>query len=400
MNERRLAWYAFALVLSAGTTANAQEFSPRWQLSGRGLLSSPFTLRGDAPDADWDILDFADTHLNTRFDNALFDETIGGFALGVRLTDQDSPLWPVFIYQVEGAVQGEHFVLQAGRTRRPSLGVTMPTLRDEDLLEYVYPLNPYSAGGLEEDVLFTDMLALTIRADFRWHAQIFLESLRNTTRTGSPSDAAALDPNSLGVRVFFDELPSLSRVRFIKHAELGVLAQRADEDFIPELQDDLLWQVTGSFSSNLYPDPIHLIDVRAAAVYQHGVDGEAWAGTTDQWRGRYVSGALALRYLYAPYQLDRFQASVSFAVRQFTDRDSRAISVVPNILYRLGQNVDLLLQYLFTYRTGDLAMLPEAQSQEHRIELAFSYSFSVSLNDTINLPRDLLNADYNYVPVN
>lgn len=66
MNERRLAWYAFALVLSAGTTANAQEFSPRWQLSGRGLLSSPFTLRGDAPDADWDILDFADTHLNRK----------------------------------------------------------------------------------------------------------------------------------------------------------------------------------------------------------------------------------------------------------------------------------------------------------------------------------------------
>lgn len=276
----------------------------------------------------------------------------------------------------------------------------MPTLRDEDLLEYIFPLNPYSVAGLEEDVLFTDLLAVTLRADFRWHAQLFLESLRNTTRTGSPTDPAALDPNSAGVRLFFDELPALARVRFIKHAEVGFLAQRADGDFVPELQDDVMWQAIGSFSANLYPDPVNLLDVRLAGLYQHGVAGEPWMSTTDQWRGRYVSGALALRYLHAPYQLDRFQASVTVAMRQFTDREARAVSVVPNILYRLGQNVDLFLQYIFTYRGGDLASLPESPEQEHRIELAFSYHFSVSLNDTINLPRDLLNADYNYVPVN
>ena len=221
--------------------------------------------------------------------------------------------------QLEAALQTRYFVFQAGRRRRPSVGVTMPTLRDEDLLHFIFPLNPYSEAGLEEDAIFTDMISGTFRLDFRWHAQLFVESLRNTTETGDPSDRADFEPNSGGIRLFYDQLPALHRVSILRHAGVGFFAQRG-ASMIPELDADLMWQVKAETALNLWPDPIHLVDVRATAIYQHGVNQGSIDSMSDNWRARYVSGALAFRYLFAPYQLDRFQAGLSLGYRALVDR--------------------------------------------------------------------------------
>lgn len=381
-------------------TSRAQEVSPRWTLDGRGLLSTPVVLAGDEElGTEWVLADFADSHVRTRFDQALFDDTIGGFALGARLTDRDSPVGPVYLYQVEGTIDAEHAVVRVGRTRRPVLGVSFPTLRDEDLLTFVYPLNAYSAGGLEEDVLFSEVASLTLRADFRWHAQLFIESLRNTTDTGDPSEAADFQPNAAGIRLFYDQLPELARISRIKHAGVALYGQRLG-DRVPGLDGFAIYQLQGSFSTNLYPDPVHLLDLRVIGLYQHGAEDETWAGITDTWRGRYVSGAAALRYLYGSYQLDRLQAAVTGALRRYVDRDAWELRVVPAVMYRLGVGIDLALQYSYSRRSNALDQATGEPRHEHRLELAFSYGFSVMVNDTINTPRDILNADYSYIPVN
>ena len=288
--------FVFSLTASASAQGNvgAQGVTPQWTFSGRGLVSSPVVISGDEElDPDWRLVDFADTQLATRVDSALYDDTIASFAFGARLTDADNPLWPVYIMQTEAAIQGRHVVFQIGRRRRPSGGVTMPTLRDEDLLSFVYPLNPYSEGALEEDAIFTDLISTTFRAGFRWHAQLFLESLRNTTETGDPSSRAGIKPNSGGVGLFYSQLPALHRVSIVR--QLGVWAFLQPEGV--DGNETTTFQVKAESATNLWPDPIHLVDVRTNIIYHHGEDGASFSGAGDTWRSSSVSGALALRYL-------------------------------------------------------------------------------------------------------
>ena len=386
--------------VAAQGNVGSQGVTPQWSFSGRGLASTAVNSRGgDDLDSDWELLDYSDTMVSTRLDSALYDETIASFAFGLRLTDIDSPLSPAYLMQVEAALQGRYLVFQAGRRRRPSIGVTMPTLRDEDLLHFIYPLNPYSTGALEEDAIFTDLLSLTFRWDFRWHAQLFVESLRDTVQTGDPADRAGIEPNSGGLRLYYDQLPALTRVSVVRHAGVGFYAQRGGSR-IPELGRDLMWQAKGEAAVNLWPDPIHLVDARATVLYQRGATDNPLDSVSDTWRARYVSGAVALRYLYAPYQVDRFQAGLSVGYRRFVDREGWEVAAIPNFVYRAGANVDLVLQYAYKRRSDALGMIDSFPRREHRVELALSYTFNVTLFNTINIPRDLVNADYNYVPVN
>lgn len=390
---------AAALWLCHGSVA-AQELSPRWTLKGRGLLSTPVVAAGAGDlDVDWVLADYADTHIATRLDQALFDDTIGAFALGARLTDRDSPVGPVYLYQVEAGVDAEHVEVRLGRTRRPILGIGFPTLRDEDLLTFLYPLNPYSVGGLEEDVLFSEVGSVLLRADFRWHAQLFIESLRNTTDTGTPAQAADFEPNAAGIRLFYDELPEVARIRRIKHAGVALYGARMG-DRAPDVDRFAIYQLQGSLALNLYPDPIHLLDLRVLGLYQHGSEDETWTDVTDTWRGRYVSAAAALRYLWGSYQLDRFQASVAGGYRRYTERDAWELRVIPTAMVQLGVGVGLAFQYAYSRRSDTLNGATGEPRNEHRFELALSYEFEVMVNDTINTPRDILNADYRYIPVN
>lgn len=383
--------------LCAQGNVGSQGVTPQWTFSGRGLVSTPLVISGDDElEPKWHLLDMADTHLSTRVDSALYDDTIASFALGVRLTDADSPLSPAYLMQAEAALQGRYVAFEVGRRRRPSGGVSLPTLRDEDLLEFIYPLNPYSVAGLEEDAIFTDLISATFRLDFRWHAQLFIESLRNTEKTADPADRAGIRPNSGGLRLFYSQLPALHRVSVFREVGLGLYMQPDGVDG----RKQTLWQLKADAALNLWPDAIHVVDVRTVALYQQGVKSEMFENVGDTWRTNYVSGALALRYLYAPYQLDRFQAAVNVGARRLIDQDGWEFIAIPNLVYRAGANVDVVAQYAYRHRSSELASLDALAGDEHRIELALSYTFSVPLYGTINLPRDLINADYNYVPVN
>lgn len=392
---------AVGLVLVlVGSDALAQEVSPRWTVEGRGLITSPVVVTPDGDDeVRWVLVNPADSHINTRFDQALFDDSVGGFAFGVRLTDPDSPVGPTYLYQAEGTLQGEHVVFNAGRTRRALPDIMFPTLRDEDLLTFVQPLNVYSAGGLEEDALFSDMVSLTLREDFRWHAQVFVEALRNTVVTGDPARTGEPEPTTAGIHLYYDELPAMVRLDRIKHAGVAVLANRLG-DRAPGLDGDALVQAMGTLSFNLVPDPVHLVDMRFVGVYQHGVEDASWSTTTDVWRGRYVSGATAIRYLYSDYMLDKFQVGLSGGYRRYVDRSEGEARVVPSAIWRLGVNTDVGLQYMWSHRGDELARASGTTQTEHRFEVAFSYGFEVMVNDTINTPRDILNAEYSYIPVN
>jgi len=298
-------------------------------VEGRGVLTTKVTQRGHSgQDVDWHYVDAADTHLTLRLDQALFSDAIGGIALGGRITDGDSPVGPVYLYQAALDVSSEHVAFVLGRTRRPMLGVSFPTLRDEDLLTFLYPLNPYSVGRIEEDVLFSEIIAVTYWYRFRWHAQVYGEALRATLDSGDPAERDRFEPNAGGIRLYYDELPSLAKVKRLKHVGLSLHMQRADGR-LPDVDRPVLWQLQGTTSVGLFPDPIHLLDFRLTVLYQHGLRDREWTERHHSWWGQYIGGAAALRYLWAPAQMDRLQASVTFGYRRYLDRDAWELRVMP-----------------------------------------------------------------------
>ncbi|MGM0577117.1 MAG: hypothetical protein ACQEXJ_15435 [Myxococcota bacterium] len=389
---------ALLVVCAAAGESAAQEVSPRWTFSGRGMLSNDIAEEGGGDvEPTWTLWNPSDTSVNVRVDNVFFEQYIGGFALGVRLTEPDSPLAPMYLYQVAGALAGEWWTVTAGRSRRPTIGVEFPTLRDEDLLEFRHPLTQFSVGGLEEDALFSDQAVLTLHRDFRWHAQLSLESLRDTTDSGDPAEAGPPRPNAMSVRLFYDELPDLGKVVRVKHVEVGLFGQ--DARSVPDNEQDIAWSLKGSASLNLNADPIHLLDLRAVAMHQHGIIQDGLGDVTATWRGRYVSGAAALRYLYAPDQLERLQVSLSGGYRWMNKAETSEWRVIPTVVWRLAVNSDLGFQYTWSHREAELASAVSAPEDEHLFQLAYVFHFDVRIHDSFSRPRSILNADYDYVPV-
>ena len=392
---------AALLLAAAAPRAGAQEVSPRWSFFGRGLLAVTVADEGGAPLApDWTLVNHADTAVNMRVDQLLFGRTVGAFAVGARLTDRDSPLGDVYLFQAAAHLEGRNWTATFGRSRRPTRTVEFPTLRDEDLLTFTAPLNPYSLGGLEEDALFGDFLAVTWRRDMRWHVTGSIESPRNTLAGGDPADPGDFAPRGGGLRLHFEELPAYARLNRWKHAGVSVRAFEAGDRLgVGSYAPDLVWQGTAALALNLRADPIHLWDLRVVGLVQDGREVVRPGGVTDDWQASYWSVAAGLRYLHAPYQLDRLQLGLSAGYRRYAEGDVWEARVIPSAVYRLGVNVDLAAQYKYSRRQADLAAagMPETG---HVFEVAFVYGFDVRVNDSFVLPRHILNVEHEYVPAN
>ena len=91
---------------------------------------------------------------------------------------------------------------------------------------------------------------------------------------------------------------------------------------------------------------------------------------------------------------------MSVGARRLVAPRAWELAVIPSFVYMAGGNVDIIGQYAFYRRSRQLSTLEEIDATEHRAEVAVSYTFDVPLYGTVNIPRDLVNADYNYVPVN
>jgi hypothetical protein len=172
--------------------------------------------------------------------------------------------------------------------------------------------------------------------------------------------------------------------------------------------------LVGGAALNLTRNPLRNIELRTQGIYNFGAEsadgslvfdpaGEpapvpvTLADPVGRARSESFSVVASLRLLNRPYQLDRFQAAVTGAYKEYVDGGGSQFAVVPNLFFRLGQGVDLGLQYRYEQFDDDLAEAL-ARKRDHSVQLTLSFGFQLMFNDYFGERDDILNMEHGYIP--
>lgn len=403
LNRGLLGVAVSALLALGAPAARAQESSARITVGGTGLVSLNLTrttdFGADPQNADQGVRpDFSDSFLLFRLDRQLYTTHRAGMVIGLLFPDADTGLGDVFYNQVNVFYGTRAFRGTLGRTRLENFVLEFPTLREEDLLEYAFVLNGFSNADNSEFSRYGNVVrAEWFGAGGRLSARGQAANWTVTDSEGERQDDFDINAASgfLGYR-----LPEAVRYSgFIRDAGIGFNSQKVD---LPG--QEWLHAVSAGLALNLSRHPLRNIELRGQLIYNRGIDGVAGllspAGDLGTPNGRALSESTAivasLRYLRRPYQLDRFQAAATVAYKTFRGTDASQLAVVPNVFFRLGQGVDVGLQYQYEDFSGSLA---EAlgRRRSHSLKFLFVFSFQSVFNDYFGDRDDILNLEHGYI---
>ena len=158
----------------------------------------------------------------------------------------------------------------------------------------------------------------------------------------------------------------------------------------------------GGAAINLTRNPLGNLEFRMQGVYNFGVDDLSDLGTTPlagslgRARAESLSLVGSLRLLSRPYQLDRFQAAITGGYKNFVYREGSQFTIVPNVFFRLGQGVDVGLQY--QYERFDEALAAQiGRRSDQSVMLTLSFRFQLMFNDYFGERDDILNMEHGYI---
>ncbi len=394
------------LLLVAGA-ASAQESMPRLTFAGAGLVSldgnatTPFGEVGSGTDFAT-VVDFSDSFLLVRLDQQLFERDRAGLVMGFLFPDVNADLGDVFYNQINVFYDSRYFGGTLGRSRLSNFLLEFPVTREEDLLEYSFVTNGFSNAQNSEFSRYGNVL----RGEaFAFSSRLVLSGQVSSWTVTDPEGEKVndFDINAASASIVY-RLPDGIRYQgLVRRAGLEVVSQNLDEE-----GQRWMTAVLGAVALNLTRHPLRNFELRAQGIYNFGMDAGvrlagADAGTSPlglpQGRARSESVSLvsSLRFLSRPYQLDRFQAAITGAYKSFVGQDGSQFALVPNVFFRLGQGVDLGLQYRYEQFSDALAA-QIGRKRDHSLQLIVGFRFQMIFNDYFGDRDDLLNLEHGYIP--
>jgi len=405
----KLVVWGLVIPATLASGLRAQESGPRITIAGSGLVS--FNLNANTPVASGtdfaSVNDFSDSFLMFRADQLLYNKSRAGVIIGFLFPDARNGLGQVFYNQVQVFYDSRLFSGRLGRTRLSNFVLEFPVLREEDFLEYSFVTNPFSTSPSTALTTANPSSELT-----RWGNVMRAELYQLSNRVilaGQLENWAVTD--SAGALVNDFEVNGVSAslvyrlpeaVRFtgaVRRAGVSLFSRRVDAA-------DQTWMhtIAGGAALNLTKHPLRAVELRAQGIYNLGIASLAAADplvTLADFRGRaraeYVALVGSIRYLSSPYQLQRFQVAVTGAYKTFPGYGASQFSIAPNVFFRLGQGVDLGLQYQFTQFNGALAEAT-GMRREQSLKFVLSFRFQLMFNDYFGERDDILNLEHGYIP--
>ncbi|MFQ5705333.1 MAG: hypothetical protein ACE5HT_15105 [Gemmatimonadales bacterium] len=385
--------------------AIAQESMPRITFAGTGLVS--FNMNGDNNIENGNVKnldlgtvnDFSDSFILLRLDRQLYKKDRAGFMVGFLFPDARNDLGQVFYNQVNVFYNSRRFGGLLGRSRLRNFVVEFPTLREEDLLDYGFVANPFINSENSEltrygNVFRGDAFLLSNRLTLS--GQVLNWSV--TDETGKLADN--FDVNGVSGSLIYRLPDALRYSGTVREAGIAVFGQN-----INAAGQNWMSTVSAGIAVNLTKDPLRNVEFRGQVIYNLGVDDLATSdtllGTLAAPRGRarsqYLALAGSLRLLSRPAQLDRFQAALTVAYKDFSDDNASQFAVIPNVFFRVGEGVDLGVQYQFEQFSGDLARL-RALRRQQSVKLTLAFRFQAMFNNYFGDRDDILNIEHGYIP--
>ncbi|NOZ08606.1 MAG: hypothetical protein GXO91_06985 [FCB group bacterium] len=390
---------AFFFILLLPMHAAAQ-VTPAIQLAGRGVMSFNTYDRAGGFGADGNsvVSDFSDTGILLGVRQKLYNDYRSRFVVGFQFPDADSDLGQVFFHQVHFQLENKWSVFRIGRTRIRSSLIEFPTLRDDDAIKLTDVLNPFSSGKNTEESQYGNVVEAGVI--YRQRVHLFVHGEHFTVTPVSAEDSEEdFSLNSFGGTLEY-RVPEVQRFNRNIVTQLGL----GWNNFLTHREgytgfDETLKNVLFSAVLNLIPDPVYFLDLRHQTIYNFGFDEVSAVNTyADLSRAKSVNNFTALRFLYRKLERPTAQLSLGVGSKIFPDltNSTREISVIVNGFYRLGENLDIGLQYQFMNYKGDLLDLyPET---DQSIKLALVFSFEQFWNEYYDERNSLLNLEHGYLP--
>ncbi|GMR14243.1 MAG: hypothetical protein BMS9Abin29_2486 [Gemmatimonadota bacterium] len=392
------------LFVTLAVRSEAQESSPRFTIGGRGLASFNINRAsldgpggGTATD-DGAVSDFSDSFLLLRLDQLLYERHRAGMVIGFLFPDAETDLGEVFYNQVNVFYDAKTFAGTMGRTRLNNFLFEFPTLREEDVLDYGFVLNALSNAKNSEFSRYGNVVkaeAFALNSRLAVGGQVANWTV--TDSTGARVDDFEI--NAFSGQVTYRLPGAIRYTEVLRQAGVAVHAQDVQ---VPGQR--WIYSFLASGAVNLTRHPLRNIELAGQVVYNRGIS-DAASGTeraarlgTPMGRARARSTAFmaSLRFLRRPYQLERLQASVTGGYKSYEDIDASQFVLVPNLFFRLGQGVDLGVQYQFETFRGELAAI-RGRSREHSVKLTLAFNFQARFNDYFGDRDDILNMEHGYV---
>jgi len=381
------------------TGNNFAQVASAIQLAGRGVMSFNSYNRagGVFVDENSAVNDFSDTGLLLGLRQKLYNNYRSRFVIGIQFPDAESDLGQVFFHQVHFQMENKWSVFKLGRTRVRSSLIEFPTLRDDDALQFTDVLNPFSAGHNTEESQYGNVAEAGVIIKQRLFVTAHGEHFTETPVPPATSEED-FSLNAIGGTIEY-RVPEVQRFNRNILAQLGIgwnnfLTERVGYSGF----DRALKNIIFSTVLNIYPDPVYFVDLRYQTIYNFGFDEvKSINSFADLARTRSISHFGSLRLVYRKLERPAAHFSLGFGYKTFPDLDNQtsAMTLIANGFYRLGENLDIGVQYQFMDLRKDLLNL--YTQKEHSIKLALVFSFEQFWNKYYDERDSLLNLEHGYL---
>jgi hypothetical protein len=319
------------------------------------------------------------------------DGGIGSLVLGVTTSDNslNSSGTGLFLHQAYLDYSTKPFEAVLGRTDVPTLIVTFPTLRGDDLVEFTGVVNPFSSGGNVQEHRYSNQVALTFNKGLRYFLNVHAQHLIDST--GSGGDQTGI--NSYGITFTYQGAPVLANMERVPEWGLGV-----EEQQIAGSSGGADTALYGGVVYNIKTDPIDRFDVRFQDTYTTGNTLKAFTSVADTYRAAANSAAMSLRYLHSPFGRPAYQVALTLGLRTYQNvPNSSTFAIALTGVKRLGEGFDLVAQYTYQHRASTSAALFGGQDN-NAVQIGFAYNFTDTFNRHIAPRRSLLSLQHQYIP--
>ena len=358
-----------------------REVMPRITLGGRVITTVDIVDLDSDPEED-DHINLSDSTLLTRFDKRLYGKGVAGAVVGFKENESS-----VAFNQLHAFYWNQNVSALLGRTKLRNTIVEFPLLRDDDLLSYTHVLN--GSSDEEFDQIYGDLLSV----DWIVDKKIQKLGLWAGTRRNGEDAAFANAPNgfdSYGAGYSYEQPEDLIYVKRIRHAGLWVDRQEVETTGNTEW----MTSVIAGIEFNINDDPIKNWSMGLQAINNNGIDNVPGLTSVAE-RARTKSNALvaSIRYTGRPHLLTRYQGAITLAYKDYSDfDDATQWSIAPNVVYRIGQGIDLLGQVKYTDYGNGLG-----GGSDTTVQLGIAFSLETMFNDNIGERDSILNLEHGYI---
>src|SRR5579872_1026741 len=214
----------FITSLPAPVRAQAQQtpipekpsIAPQIELDGTGIATLEghwprLTLPGGGRSSTTRI-NVSDSALLLGASQRLFrNGGIGSFVIGGTTTETAAAPsgTNLFLHQLYLDYATPRLEASVGRTTTPTRLIDFPTLRGDDLNEFVNVLNPFSNGDNVEEHRFGDSVAITLNRGLRYFVNLHAQHLITST----PDSVGQGGINAYGVNLQYQGAPALEAIQ-------------------------------------------------------------------------------------------------------------------------------------------------------------------------------------------